>query len=172
MENSAADIVVHGKIFTSEGNQIVEAFAVKDGKFIYVGDKKGVENFIEEGKTEIIDYTGKSHAHYSVGICIHKVGTAMNRDSTHEQFLKEIIPAAVTRAMDTGATSLLVFGWQFKKFDKNMLTRQQLDELCSDISIYFADEECHKWLVNTAALVNAGIMQADGKVLKKEIRGG
>ena len=97
IENSAADIVVHGKIFTSEGNQIVESFAVKDGKFIYVGDKKGVENFIEEGKAEIIDYTDKSYAHYSVGICIPKVGTAMNRDSTHEQFLKKIIPAAVKR---------------------------------------------------------------------------
>lgn len=30
-----ADLVVYGKIFTSENNQIVEAFAVKDGKFIF-----------------------------------------------------------------------------------------------------------------------------------------
>ena len=59
MKNSVADIVVYGKIFTSEGNQIVEAFAVKDGKFIYVGDKAGANAFIEDGKTEIIDYTGK-----------------------------------------------------------------------------------------------------------------
>ena len=181
MKNNAADIVVYGKIFTSEGNQIVESFAVKDGRFIYVGDKKGAENFVEEGKTEVIDYTGKGivmpacgngHAHYSVGICVPKVGTAMDRDSTPEQFLKEIIPAAVKKARDTGATSLLGFGWQFKKFEKNMPTRQQLDELCSDIPIYFADEEGHKGLVNTIALVNAGIMSADGKVLKKEIRGG
>ena len=28
-----ADLVVYGKIFTSEGNQVVEAFAVKDGKY-------------------------------------------------------------------------------------------------------------------------------------------
>ena len=32
--------MVYGKIFTSENNQILDAFAVKDGKFIYVGDKK------------------------------------------------------------------------------------------------------------------------------------
>ena len=39
--------------------------------------------------------------------------------------------------------------------------------------MYFADEENHKGLVNTIALVNAGIMKADGTVLKKgdDIRG-
>ena len=36
-EKNIADLVVYGKIFTSEGNQVVEAFAVKDGKYIYVG---------------------------------------------------------------------------------------------------------------------------------------
>lgn len=180
MKNNAAEMVVYGKIFTSEGNQIVEAFAVKDGKFIYVGDKNGAENFIDKN-TEVIDYTGKGlvmpacgngHAHYSIGIGVPKVGTAINRESTPEEFLKEIVPAAVKKARDTGATSVLGFGWQFKKFEENMPTRQQLDEICSDITIYLADEEGHKGIVNTIALVNAGIMSADGTVLKKEIRGG
>lgn len=49
----SADLVVYGKIFTPEGNNIAEAFAVKDGKYIYVGDKKGTEAFIEKGKTEV-----------------------------------------------------------------------------------------------------------------------
>ena len=42
-----ADLVVYGKIFTSEGSEIVEAFAVKDGKYVYVGSKKGAEAFVE-----------------------------------------------------------------------------------------------------------------------------
>ncbi|MBP1542364.1 MAG: hypothetical protein ILA25_09410, partial [Prevotella sp.] len=70
-----ADLVVYGKIFTAEGNQIAEAFAVKDGKYIYVGDKTGAEAYVEAGKTEVVDYTGKGlvmpgcgngHAHYSM----------------------------------------------------------------------------------------------------------
>ena len=54
-----ADLIVYGKIFTSENDQIVEAFAVKDGRYIYAGDRKGAEAFIEEGRTEILDHTGK-----------------------------------------------------------------------------------------------------------------
>ena len=181
MKNSVADLVVCGKIFTSEGNQIVEAFAVKDGKFIYVGDKAGVEAFIENGKTEVIDYTGKGlvmpscgngHAHYSIGHGIPKVGTTINREITPEKFLAEVVPAAVKKARETGATAIFGFGWQVLLFEKNMPTRQDLDKICSDIPMYFADEEGHKGLVNTLALVNAGIMTQDGTVLKKKVRGG
>ena len=178
-----ADLVVYGKIFTSENNQVVEAFAVKDGKYIYVGDKAGAEAFVEEGKTEVIDYTGKGlvmpscgngHAHYSLGYAIQSVGTVMSMDVDVNTFLTEIVPAAVKKAKETGAKSIFGSGWDVINFQKNMPTRQQLDAICSDIPIYFADEEGHKGLVNTLALVNAGIMKADGTVLKKDedIRGG
>ena len=178
-----ADLVVYGKIFTSENNQVVEAFAVKDGKYIYVGDKAGAEAYVEEGKTEVIDYTGKGlvmpscgngHAHYSLGYAIQSVGTVMSMDVDVNTFLTEIVPAAVKKAKETGAKSIFGSGWNVIDFQKNMPTRQQLDAICSDIPIYFADEEGHKGLVNTLALVNAGIMKADGTVLKKDedIRGG
>ena len=178
-----ADLVVYGKIFTSEDNKIVEAFAVKDGKFIYVGDKKGVEEFIEQGKTEIIDHTGKGivmpgfgngHAHYAIGHGVPKIGMTVGFDDTPEKFLNEIVPAAVKKARETGATAVFGFGWQLLNFENNMPTRQQLDAICSDLPNYFSDDEGHKGLANTLCLVNAGIMDKDGKVLKKEkdIRGG
>ena len=182
-EKTIADLVVYGKIFTSEGNQVVEAFAVKDGKYIYVGDKAGAEAYIENGKTEVIDYSGKGlvmpgcgngHAHYSSGFAIQTIGTIVSKEDDVDKFLNEIVPAAVQKAKDTGATSIFGFGWEYLKFKDNMPTRQQLDAICSDIPIYFADEEAHKGLANTIALVNAGIMKADGSVLKKDhdIRGG
>ncbi len=93
-------------------------------------------------------------------------------DDTPEKFLNEIVPAAVKKARENGATAIFGFGWDLLKFEKNMPTRQQLDAICSDIPIYFADEEGHKGLANTLMLVNAGIMSADGKVLKSKIRGG
>ena len=90
-----ADLVVYGKIFTSEGNQVAEAFAVKNGKYVYVGDKKGAEAYVESGKTEVVDYTGKGlvmpgcgngHAHYSMGYAIQSVGTVVGLEDTAEKF--------------------------------------------------------------------------------------
>ena len=178
---NSADLVVYGKVFTAEGNQLVEAFAVKDGKYIYVGDKAGAEAYVEEGKTEVVDYTdkglvmpgcGNGHAHYSLGYAIQAIGTVMSMEDDVNKFLTEIVPAAVKKARETGAKSIFGQGWNMIEFPKNLPTRQQLDAICSDIPIYFADEEGHKGLVNTIALVNAGIMKADGTVLKKEMRGG
>ena len=188
-----ADLVVFGKIFTSErlrvgdgtsgmNNQVVEAFAVKDGKYVYVGDEKGAEAFIEAGKTEIVDYSGKGlvmpscgngHAHYSIGVALPIVGTIAIGQAP-DKFLSEIVPAAVKKARETGATGIFGFGWNYITFMENIPTRQQLDAICNDIPIYFADDEGHKGLANTLMLVNAGIMKADGTVLKKDkdIRGG
>ena len=177
-----ADLVVYGKIFTAEDNQIVEAFAIKEGKYIYVGDRQGAESYIEAGRTEILDYTGKGlvmpscgngHAHYSMGVALPIIGTvAIGKNP--EEFMKEVVPAAARKARETGATSIFGFGWNYINFMDKMPTRQQLDEICSDIPIYFADDEGHKGLANTLCLVNAGIMAADGTVLKKDkdIRGG
>ena len=180
--NKSADLVVYGKIFTSENNQLAEAFAVKDGKFVYVGDKKGAEAFVEAGRTEVVDYTGKGlvmpacgngHAHYSIGVALPMVGTVAF-GKTPEEFLTEVVPAAVAKARETGATTVFGFGWNYITFMDNMPTRQQLDAICSDIPVYFADDEGHKGLANTLCLVKAGIMKADGTVLKKDkdIRGG
>ena len=176
-----ADLVVYGKIFTSEDNKIVEAFAVKDGKYIYVGDKAGAEAYVEEGKTEVVDYTGKGlvmpgcgngHAHYSMGYAIQSVGTIMERSDDVDKFFKEIVPVAVKKARDTKATSVFGQGWNMITFPRNIDYRQQLDAICSDIPIYFADEEGHKGLANTILLKKAGIIKEDGTAGKTELRGG
>ena len=177
----SADLVVYGKIYTAEGNQIVEAFAVKDGKYVYVGDKAGAEAFVEEGKTEVVDYSGKGlvmpgcgngHAHYALGYAIQSVGTVMSRDTDVDKFLKEIVPAAVKKAKDNGAKVIFGSGWEMMKFPKDLCYRKLLDEVCSDIPIYFADEEGHKGLANTILLKKAGLIKEDGTAGKTEIRGG
>lgn len=159
---TSADLVVYGKIYTAENNQIVEAFAVKDGKYVYVGNKKGVEAFIEAGKTEVVDYIGKGlvmpscgngHAHYSIGVALPIVGTIAIGQAP-DKFLTEIVPAAVKKARETGATGIFGFGWNYITFMENIPTRQQLDAICSDIPIYFADDEGHKGLANRPALTH------------------
>ena len=177
-----ADLVVYGKIFTSEdNNKMAEAFAVKDGKYVYVGDRQGAEAYIESGKTEVVDYTGKGlvmpgcgngHSHYSTAVVLYSVGTFIDLDDDPETFLNEIVPQAVEEARESGAKCIIGLGWCLKNFQDNMPTRQQLDAICSDIPMYFMDDEAHKGLANTIALVNAGIMNDDGTVGRTEIRGG
>ncbi len=176
-----ADLVVYGKIFTSEDNKIVEAFAVKDGKFVYVGDKAGAEAFIEKGKTEVIDYTdkglvmpgcGNGHAHYMLGYALSTIGTMVSMYTDSNKFMTEILPASVKKARESGSKAVFGQGWNLDSFKAHIPTRQELDAVCSDIPVYFLDDECHKALANTLMLVNAGIMKEDGTVLKSEIRGG
>ena len=178
--NNSADLVVYGKIFTADSSKIVEAFAVKDGKYIYVGDKAGAEAYINEG-TEVIDYSGKGmvmpgcgngHAHYSLGYAIQTVGTVMDRADGVDKFFKEIIPAAVKKAKDNGSKVIFGSGWDMMKFPKDLNYRKQLDAICSDIPIYIADEEGHKGLANTILLKKAGLIKEDGTAGKTEVRGG
>ncbi len=118
-DKTFADLVVYGKIFTSEGNNVVEAFAVKDGKYIYAGDKKGAEAFIDKGKTEVIDYTGKGlvmpgcgngHAHYLSAFAVQTFGTMIGFDDDVKKFLNEIVPATVKKARETSAKAVYGMG--------------------------------------------------------------
>ena len=179
--NTSADLVVYGKIFTSESGKIVEAFAVKDGKYVYVGDKKGAEVYVEAGKTEVVDYTGKGlvmpgcgngHSHYMLGYALKSIGTLIGLQDDSEKLLKEIVPAAVKKARAEGATSIFAQGWRLQSLEANMPTRLDLDAICGDIPIYLLDEECHKALANTILLKKAGIIKEDGTAGRTTLRGG
>ncbi|MEE3375977.1 MAG: amidohydrolase family protein [Candidatus Cryptobacteroides sp.] len=176
-----ADLVVYGKIFTAEDNELVEAFAVKDGKYVYVGDKAGAAAYVQDGKTEVVDYSGEGlvmpgcgngHAHYATGASLWEVGTFVGYEDDVDTFLGEIVPAAVRKARETGATLIFGLGWNVMLYPEDLPYRKLLDDICSDIPIYIADDEGHKALVNSATLVKAGIMKADGTVMNTDIRGG
>ena len=177
---TTADLVVYGKIFTSEGNQMVEAFAVKDGKYVYVGDKAGAQAYVESGKTEVVDYTGKGlvmsgcgngHSHYMLGYALKTIGTMFDIQDNSEQFMQKA-KAAVQKARAEKATSIFGQGWRIQTLEPNVPTRQDLDAICDDIPIYFLDEECHKALANTILLKKAGIINEDGTAGKTILRGG
>ena len=180
-DRTSADLVVFGKIFTAECDQLAEAFAVKVVRFVYVGVRKGAQAFFEEGKTEVLDYTGKGlvmpscgngHAHYFTGHAMPMVGAVVEAKGDVDKFLTETVPDAVKKAKANGINTVFGFGWDYHLIHDRLPTRRQLDAICDDIPIYFADEEGHKGVVNTLCLVNAGIMKEDGTVLKTEIRGG
>ena len=107
-----------------------------------------------------------------MGYAIQSVGIVMSRDTDVDKFIKEIVPAAVKKAKDSGANFIFGCGWEMMKFPKDLCYRKLLDDVCSDIPIYFADEEGHKGLANTILLKKAGLIKEDGTAGKTELRGG
>lgn len=175
-----ADLVVYGKIYTAETNDM-KAFAVKDGKYVYVGDSIGAKAYIDS-TTKILNYSykglvmpscGNGHAHYMMGYGFSSVGATIGSEDDVDKFF-QIITDAVAKARTRKSTVIFGFGWNYHIFKENMPTRQQLDSICSDIPMFFSDEEGHKGLVNTLCLKKAGILSEDGKLLKGKdaIRGG
>ena len=159
---SVADLVVYGKIFRSETDRDGEflharAFAVKDGKFIYVGNEDGAASFIEEGKTTVIDHREKGiiipgcyegHAHYMMANGMSLMGGPMlKQECTPDEFKVEI-KKAYDQAKAAGKSSIYGFGWSYQNFFDNMPTRKELDAICPDIALFVSDAEGHKGLAN------------------------
>lgn len=179
-----ADTVVYGSIHTADiETPVAEAIAIKDGKYIYVGDKDGAAAFIKEGVTQIIDHTGKGmvmpgctegHAHYLMGSALVCLGglTISNESDGIDSFFEKV-KTAYEEAKSEGKRGIFGMGWNYHTFTaEGMPTRDQLDAICPDIPLYVYDSEGHKALVNTACLRNAGVMDESGNVLKSQIRGG
>lgn len=182
--HQVADLVVYGTIRTADvDTPTAEAVAIKDGKYIYVGDKDGAAAFVKEGVTEVVDHTGKGmvmpgctegHAHYFVANLIAGMKGLMlshTDDDVKSSLLK--LKQAYDEAKASGKSSILGFGWNLVTFtNQGMPTREQLDAICPDIPVFLADSEGHKGLVNTACLCKAGVMDDQGNVLISKIRGG
>ena len=182
--NPAADTVIFGTVYTADTDApSAEAIAVKDGKFVYVGDKAGAAAYVKDGVTQVIDHAGKGmvmpgcfegHAHYMMGNSMSCMGGMMLdpiEDDVNSFFEKLIL--AYTDAKQKGKSYIFGFGWNYQVFDEmGMPTRTQLDAICPDVAVFIHDSEGHKSLANSVCLRNAGIIDDEGNVLKGEIRGG
>ena len=164
--STAADTVVYGKIYTSNANhEYVEAFAVKDGKYIYVGTEDGVKPYIEEGKTKIIDRRDsglvmagatEGHGHYLLAAELSEMGAIVGGGTPDEILdnMKKYVEANPDKNV------YFVQGWetggdmQELKFTYNM--RQALDEICSDKVILMMDNVAHNAFMNTKGFEAAG----------------
>ena len=173
--NKTADTVVYGTIYTAEEgeNEVVEAFAVKDGKYIYVGDKKGAQKYIKEGKTEVIDKTGEGliipgctegHSHYfdGSGLNTQLPGSSCSYD--------EVLKILKERVEKEGISQFVSFGWKGSdindKRNSGFSFAEELESIAPGIPVVLIENTGHSALCNTTALKQAGILE------KPEVRGG
>ena len=192
------NLIVYGNIYTarvdeskgknsSERYVMAEAMAVKDGKFVCVGTKAEVDKY-KNDKSMIIDRTDKGviipgitdgHAHY-----LMKFINEQMKDNTL-QFTGEPdydgvigqVRKFIESARESGRQLEYVYGEGYSLADmmkdgRDLRHRKDLDAITTEIPIFLTGFDHHSTLVNTRAMINAGILDNDGNILRDRIAGG
>ncbi|MCQ2176211.1 MAG: amidohydrolase family protein, partial [Bacteroidales bacterium] len=172
---------------SSERYVMAEAMAVKDGKFVCVGTKAEADKYRND-KSIIIDRTDKGiiipgitdgHAHYMM-----KFINEQMKDNTlqfpGEQDYDGVIEQVrqfIESARESGRKMEYVYGEGYNlsymmEDGRDPRHRKDLDAITTEIPIYLTGFDHHSTLVNTRAMINAGILDNDGNILRDRIAGG
>ena len=159
--NTRVDFIVHNaKVYTANRDMdVASAFAVKDGKFIAVGD----ESLLDEYQTSnLVDAQGlpvypgfiDAHCHFlSLGLTQTQV--QLEGTKSYEQVIERVkayAAAAESRQVILGR------GWDQNDWEnKEFPTKDALDRLFPDIPVALRRIDGHALLVNQKVLDLAGI---------------
>ena len=194
------NLIVYGNIYTAKVDAskakddkkryvTAEAMVIKDGKFIYVGSKDEANSFITDN-SRIIDCSDKGtiipgitdgHAHYLLQFVNEEMrdNTLQFNDKQNYDDVLNQVRAFVDEARKKGRQLEYVYGEGYDcskmKDDisgKDRRHRKDLDKITTDIPIYLTGFDHHSAFVNTRAMINAGILNENGDVIRNHIAGG
>lgn len=160
---AVADMVIWGgPIYTADDdNPMVEAVAIKAGRFVYVGNKVDVEALSGE-QTMVIDLAGSAlfpgfvdaHAHH-MGIGAREMTLNLEGTSSVSDLASRV---AKYYGENTDNPVIIGRGWIETHWpEKRFPTRWDLDAVSKDKPIILRRADGHAVVVNTAALNAAGI---------------
>jgi predicted amidohydrolase YtcJ len=152
-------IVYNAEVYTvDDNNPKATSFAVKDGKFIYVGDDSVTSKY---SSTNIINAEGlpvypgfiDSHAHfYNLGFLNDQVN--LKETKSFEEVLKRVIEFNNSNIKDF----IIGRGWDQNDWDnKSFPSNKLLNEKFPDKAVVLRRIDGHAYLVNDFALNLAGI---------------
>ena len=174
--------MVYGKIYTANSKQeYVDAFAIKDDKYIYVGSKDEAFKYIKEGTTQVLDYNGgfvmpgatEGHAHYIRASTLTALDL-IKSCSTIEELLK-FVREVVSR--DKESSFYLTYGWdnvELTDIKSKINIREELDKICSDKPLVIIDNTGHNVFMNSKTIELAGLTSEtviEGGYLSKDNQG-
>lgn len=192
------NIIVYGKIYTAETDpdktpadsgyyKMAEAMVIRDGRFEYVGTSAGADTF-KTDNSRIINCNGygiiipgitDGHAHYMM-----KYINEQMKDNaiqfTDQQSYDEVIAQVrdfVENARESGRHLDYVYGEGYSvammtEDGKDLRHRKDLDAITTDIPVYLTGFDHHSTLVNTRAMINAGIVDENDSIIRDHIAGG
>jgi len=156
----SVDLIVHNaKIYSAdELDNRYSSFAVKEGKFVYVGGDEILLNFSSANiinAQELPVYPGfiDSHAHfYDLGFYLNQV------DLKNTQSLEEVIDRVVEFDAENNSNFIIGRGWDQNDWNKKTFpTNTLLNEKFPDKPVVLRRIDGHAYLVNDSALKLAGI---------------
>lgn len=187
------DMVVYGKIYTAvttpksqsedDRYQIAEAMVIKDGKYVFVGSKADAQKYITS-EMQIIDRTGQGmimpgmtdgHAHYIMQFALPMFienSIMFGSEDSYQEVLDKV-KAKIEEAKAAGKKLDFIYGagYNYMFFTKQR-DYKDLDAISAEIPMFLASFDQHSCWCNSAAMINAGVIDKDGNVLRDEIKGG
>ena len=152
-------ILYNAEVFTSnDSSQLATSFAVKDGKFVYVGDDSVISNY---SSSNIINAEGlpvyagfiDSHAHfYNLGFFNDQV------DLKGTKSFKEVVQRVKDYDKLNNKKFIIGRGWDQNDWNnKSFPTNKLLNEAFPDKAVVLRRIDGHAYIVNDYALSIAGI---------------
>ncbi|NJD60121.1 MAG: amidohydrolase family protein [Anaerolineae bacterium] len=175
-----ADLVIkNATIYTVDKDRTVaQAMAIKGDSIVYIGDDKGVENYIAE-ITRVIDLQGKlvlpglidSHAHVPSAVSelyevwLYGIGSV----EEYQQALTDFTSGKTDLQGVQGG------GWINAVFGPSGPTAAELDVAVADIPAVLYSEDYHSVWVNSKALELAGVTKEtpdpEGGIIERDADG-
>ena len=183
-------IYVNGNVYTvDDAFSTASAFALKDGRFIYVGDEEGVKahvgpltfTFDLEGKT-VIPGLHDAHTHIRYGERVLYPRTPDIRANIGEWASVERMQEVIKNALATGEGMrpgpeprwLVLSGWMSDVWDPPVFRKELIDAVAPDNPVYIS-RYTHGSGANSKALELAGITRdtpdPEGGHIKKDENG-
>src|SRR5579872_1525736 len=160
--NAPTLVLLNGKILTMDGqSKIAEAVAIRDGRFLAVGDNATIRSMAASG-TRTIDLAGKTvvpglidtHSHFkAAGMSDYVVN--MSRARTVADALEAIKQFATKKKPGDW---IIGSAWHppSQLAEKRYLTRQEIDSVAPNNPVYLRTVG-HFSMANTLALARAGV---------------
>ncbi|MBR0456054.1 MAG: amidohydrolase family protein [Firmicutes bacterium] len=155
----ADQIIKNAKIFTSDqDNLLASALAVKDGKFVYVGDEAGLSDF--EG--EVTDLGGKfimpgiidSHVHVTMPVGFEYAEIGERIEGNGKQDILNVMADYISKNPGLGCYK---FYLEKKYLNGEDFVKEDLDAICPDAELQIQEGEGHSIWINSRRLDRFGI---------------
>lgn len=192
------NIIVYGKIYTAETDpdktpadsgyyKMAEAMVIKDGRFEYVGSAAVADTFKTDNSRIInckdygiiIPGITDGHAHYMMKFINEQMkdnAIQFTDQQNYDQVIAQVRDF-VENARESGRHLDYVYGEGYsvammKEDGKDQRHRKDLDAITTEIPIFLTGFDHHSTLVNTRAMINAGIVNENDSIIRDHIAGG